>query len=206
MGTMKVIIFAGGDIPDYSFVGTEADMVVCADRGIVHAKKMGIMPDIVTGDFDSYTSEIPECKEVYRSVPEKDDTDTMLALKLSLERGATDISLYGATGGRFDHTFANIQSLIYAHEHGCRMSIYDSDNIITVQGKGTQTYEKHGDWYFSVFSLTEKLRITKMTGVKYPLENYTLRQDFPLGVSNEITDTAVVTIENGLALIVRSRR
>lgn len=203
---MKVIIFAGCDIPDYSFVDTKADMVVCADRGIVHAKKMGIVPDIVTGDFDSYKGEIPECKEVYRTVPEKDDTDTMLAIKLSLERGATDISLYGATGGRFDHTFANIQSLIYAHGHGCRMSIYDSDNIITVQGKGTESYPKYKDWYFSVFSLTEKLHIAKMTGVKYPLENYTLRQDFPLGVSNEITDTAVVTIEKGLALIVRSRR
>lgn len=203
---MKVIIFAGGNIQDYSIVGTKADMVVCADRGIVHAKKMGIVPDIVTGDFDSYAGEIPECGEVYRSVPEKNDTDTMLALKLSIERGATDISLYGATGGRFDHTFANIQSLIYAHEHNCRMSIYDSDNIITVQGKGTEYYPKYKDWYFSVFSLTEKLRITKMTGVKYPLENYTIRQDFPLGVSNEITNTAVIIIENGLALIVRSRR
>ncbi|MCM1506389.1 MAG: thiamine diphosphokinase [Ruminococcus flavefaciens] len=203
---MNTIIFAGGDIKDYSFVDTEADLVICADRGIIHAVKLGIVPDIVTGDFDSYTGDIPECKEIYRSIPEKDDTDTMLAVKLALERGADNIRLYGATGGRFDHTFANIQTLIYAHEHDCRMSIYDNDNIITVQGAGTQTYEKHGDWYFSVFSLTEKLHVKKMTGVKYPVEDYVFTQGFPLGVSNEITDTAVVAVEKGLALIVHSRR
>lgn len=203
---MNTIIFAGGDIKDYSFVDIKADLVICADRGIIHAVKLGIVPDIVTGDFDSYTGDIPECKEIYRSVPEKDDTDTMLAVKLSLERGADNIRLYGATGGRFDHTFANIQTLIYAYEHGCRMSIYDNDNIITVQGAGTQTYEKHGDWYFSVFSLTEKLHVKKMTGVKYPVEDYVFTQGFPLGVSNEITDTAVIAIEKGLALIVHSRR
>lgn len=203
---MKAVIFAGGEIPDYSFINTQADLVICADRGIVHAKKLGIVPDIVTGDFDSYTGKIPERGEIYRTVPEKDDTDTMLAVKLALERGVTDIRLYGATGGRFDHTFANVQTLIYAHEHGCKMSIHDTDNIITIQGAGTESYERYDDWYFSVFSLTEKLRIEKMTGVKYCLEDYTLTQGFPLGVSNEITDTAVITVKNGLALIVRSRR
>lgn len=203
---MKTIIFAGGEISDYSFVDTSADFVICADRGIVHVKELGIFPDIVTGDFDSYTGEIPQCGEIYKAVPEKDDTDTMLALKLALERGATDIRLYGATGGRFDHTFANIQVLIYAHEHDCRMSIYDESNIITVQGAGTEFYPKYNNWYFSVFALTEKLHIKKMTGVKYPLENYTLTNNFPLGVSNEIIDTAIITIDNGLALIVRSIR
>lgn len=203
---MKTIIFAGGDIPDYSFVDTTADLVICADRGVVHAENLGIIPDVVTGDFDSYTGEIPACKEIFRAVPEKDDTDTMLAVKLALERGTTDIRLYGATGGRFDHTFANVQTLIYAHENNCKMSIYDKNNIITVQGKGTEFYPEYGDWYFSVFSLTEKLHVTKMTGVKYPVEDYIFTQSFPLGVSNEIIDTAVVTIEKGLALIVRSVR
>lgn len=203
---MKVIIFAGGDIKDYSIIDNEADLVVCADRGIVHAQNMKLVPDIIIGDFDSYTGEIPQCGEVYRAIPEKDYTDTMLALTVVIERGATDISLYGATGGRFDHTFANIQALIYAHEHGSKMTIYDEDNIITVQGRGTSLYPSYKDWYFSVFSLTEKLYIGRMSGVKYPLRNYVIKQSFPLGVSNEIIGTAIITIENGLALIVHSRR
>ncbi|MDE6834890.1 MAG: thiamine diphosphokinase [Ruminococcus sp.] len=203
---MTVIIFAGGEIRNYDFIDIKADLVICADKGIIHAEKLGITPDIITGDFDSYTCEIPVCREVFRSVPEKDDTDTMLALKLALERGADNIRLYGATGGRFDHTFANVQALIYAYKHECKMSIYDESNIITVQGIGTEKYEKYKDWYFSVFALTEKLHVKKMTGVKYPVEDYIFTQSFPLGVSNEITDTAVVTIEKGLALIVRSGR
>lgn len=203
---MTAIIFAGGEIHDYSFIDTKADLVICADRGIIHAEKLNITPDIITGDFDSYTGEIPDCKEVFRSVPEKDDTDTMLAVKLALERGADNIRLYGATGGRFDHTFANIQALAYAHEHGCKMTIYDENNIIAVQGAGTETYPKYKDWYFSVFSLTEKLHVKKMTGVKYPVEDYIFTQGFPIGVSNEITDKAIITIEKGLALIVRSGR
>lgn len=203
---MTAIIFAGSEIQDYSFIDTKADLIICADRGIIHAEKFGITPDIITGDFDSYNGEIPPCREIFRCVPEKDDTDTMLAVKLALERGITDIRLYGATGGRFDHTFANIQTLIYAHENNCKMSIYDENNIITIQGIGTEKYEKYNDWYFSMFSLTEKLHVKKMTGVKYPVEDYIFTQSFPIGVSNEIINTAVITIEKGLALIVRSGR
>ena len=203
---MTSIIFAGGEIHDYSFIDTKADLIICADRGIIHAEKLGITPDIITGDFDSYTGKIPPCREVFRSIPEKDDTDTMLALKLALERRSDDIRLYGATGGRFDHTFANIQALIYAYEHGCKMAIYDEENIINVQGIGTEKYKKYENWYFSVFSLTEKLYVKKITGVKYPVEDYIFTQGFPIGVSNEIVDIAVITIEKGLALIVRSGR
>ncbi|MDE6034683.1 MAG: thiamine diphosphokinase [Ruminococcus sp.] len=203
---MTAIIFAGGDIRNYDFIDTEANMIICADRGILHTGRLRILPDIVTGDFDSYTGNMPVCREVFRSVPEKDDTDTMLALKLAIERGADSIRLYGATGGRFDHTFANIQALIYAYDNNCKMTIYDEDNIITVQGAGTEQYHKYKDWYFSVFALTEKLYVKKMTGVKYPVEDYIFTQKFPVGVSNEIIDTAVVNIEKGLALIIRSRR
>lgn len=203
---MKTIIFAGSEIKDYSFIDTYSDFVICADRGIIHAEKLGIFPDIVTGDFDSYNGKNFSCGEIYRAVPEKDDTDTMLAVKIAIQRGATDIRLYGATGKRFDHTFANIQTLIYAYENSCRMTIYDEDNIITLQGKGTEFYPEYKNWYFSVFSLTEKLHIKEMSGVKYPLKEYTIMQNFPLGVSNEIIDKAVITIESGLALIVRSIR
>lgn len=201
------IIFAGGEISATDFIDKKADLVICADRGYIYAEKLGIVPDIITGDFDSYKGKLPEHSEIYRSIPEKDDTDTMLALKIAISRNCTDIRLYGALGGRFDHTFANIQTLIYACEHGCKMTISDPDNIITVQSIGTESYEKYDGWYFSVFSLTEKLLIESMTGVKYPLKNYTLIQGFPLGVSNEIiSDNAVISIKSGLALIVRSRR
>lgn len=201
---MKTIIFAGSKIDDYNCIDMDYDFIICADKGLVHAQKLKILPNVLIGDFDSYKGDIPKCEEIYKSIPEKDDTDTMLAVKLAIKKGATNIKLYGATGGRFDHTFANIQTLIYAYENCCKMSIIDSENIITIQGKGTKYYPKYKNWYFSVFSLTEKLYITEMTGVKYPLSNYILKQNFPLGVSNEINDIAMITIKSGLALIVRS--
>lgn len=201
---MKTIIFAGSEIDDYNCIDMDYDFIICADKGLVHAQKLKILPNVLIGDFDSYKGDIPECEEIYKTIPEKDDTDTMLAVKLAIQKRATNIKLYGATGGRFDHTFANIQTLIYAYENNCKMSIHEGKNIITIQGKGTEYYPEYKNWYFSVFSLTEKLYITEMTGVKYPLNNYVLTQNFPLGVSNEINDIATITIKNGLALIVRS--
>lgn len=206
---MKCVIFAGGEIKDLSFIDTAElshNFVICADSGYKYAEELGIVPDIIMGDFDSYTGRLPENTEIYRSIPEKDDTDTMLAVKTAISRGFTEIVLYGALGKRFDHAFANIQSLVYAYENGCAMSILDSDNEITVQGSGEKDYLKRKGWYFSIFALTDTAVISRYSGVKYPLENYLLKSSFPIGVSNEImADKAVLQIDSGLILVVRSK-
>lgn len=208
---MKCAVFAGGFIENLDFINPEqlvqeCDLIICADSGYNYAKKLGITPDIIMGDFDSYTNKLPDNIEIYRSVPEKDDTDTMLAVKNAISRGCDEILLYGALGKRFDHAFANIQTLVYAYENGCNMIIADSDNEITVQGMGEKYYKKRDNWYFSVFALTETALIGKYSGVKYPLENYLLKSGFPIGVSNEITDnTAFLKVDSGLLLIVRSK-
>lgn len=205
---MKICrIFAGGEIKDPSFIKIGAeDFIICADRGYSHARALGIVPDIIVGDFDSYTDKLPENIEIHRSIPEKDDTDAMLAVKLAIENGAEKILLYGALGGRFDHTVANIQTLTYIHNQGCEGIIEDYDNIITVQGEGEYCYPVMEGWYFSLFALTDKLHINQLSGVKYPLSDYLLTNGFPLGVSNEITSSeAVLKIKSGLALIVRSK-
>lgn len=205
---MKCVIFAGGEIKDLSFIDISEisdSFVICADSGYRYAEKLGISPDMVMGDFDSCTSELPENTEIYRSIPEKDDTDTMLAVKTAILRGFDEIVLYGALGKRFDHAFANIQTLVYAYENGCNMQIVDSDNEITVQGAGRKYYHKRDGWYFSIFALTDTVVIGEYSGVKYPLENYTLKSSFPIGVSNEITaDSAFLSIDSGIVLVIRS--
>ncbi len=208
---MKALIIAGGVINDAEYItlwklDKRADLIVCADRGLEYAMQLKIKPDIIVGDFDSYTGDLPENTEIHVSVPEKDDTDTLLAVKLAIGRGCTEIVLTGALGGRFDHTFANVQTLLYAYEQGCEMSIVEKDNKLTVRGKGRHRF----GWsavhkYFSVFSLTEKLDIEYLRGVKYPLENYTMTSSFPIGVSNEFAeDNAYLSIRSGVALVVRS--
>lgn len=201
-------IFAGGDFQiSETLKISPGDIIICADKGLNHAKSLKISPDIVVGDFDSYKDELPENAEIFYSIPEKDDTDTMLAVKTALERRAEKIIIHGALGGRFDHAFANIQTLLYIYKHGCIAEISDCDNVITVCGEGEHFFEVWDDWYFSVFALTEKLEIERMNGVKYPLENYCMKNSFPLGVSNEIIESkALLKIRSGTALVVRSKR
>ena len=199
-------IFAGGVIDDTSHIRVEAgDIVICADRGYEYASALGIKPDILVGDFDSYSGELPGGIEIHRSVPEKDDTDTMLAVRTALERGAEKIVLYGGTGGRIDHTIANIQTMTFEMEHGGSMIISDSRNEMMLAGAGEHIFPLRENWYFSVFAVSDEVHIDSMTGVKYPLTDYTLTRSFPLGVSNEIaSESAYLEISSGTALIVRS--
>lgn len=203
-------IFAGGDlgkIADYWFPN-HGGYVICADSGYKHAKKLGLVPDLLVGDFDSYTRKLPKGVEVYRSVPEKDDTDTLMAVKIAIERGYTNIYLYGALGGpRFDHAFANIQTMLYAREHGADLILIGNGTLL-LQGEGEAMYtEESKRWgykYLSVFAITETVKIKSLRGVKYPLENYEMKSSFPIGVSNEITDgQAFLDIESGLALVIQ---
>lgn len=200
-------IFSGGELDDTYFIEISGgEGVICADRGLLHAQKRGIIPDIVVGDFDSYKGQLPENAEIVRSVPEKDDTDTMLALKLAIDRGAEEILLYGALGGRFDHAIANIQTLKYAQEHGCEARIMDSCNEIVLQTVGARRYKRREGWYFSVFAYSEKLEINELTGVKYPLKNAEITAGFPIGVSNEIVEAVgELNIGSGTALVVFSK-
>ena len=205
------VIFAAGELGgkvSAEEIKSRADIIIAADKGLEHLSVLGLVPDIIVGDFDSYTGELPETDaEMHLSVPEKDDTDTMLAVRIAIERGCTDIDLYGALGGRTDHTIANIQTLRFAREHGCRMRICGGD-IIMLQGaeEGSISYPRR-DGYFSVFALTDTAGIEYMRGVKYPLEDYTMTAGFPIGVSNEITaESAELRLSSGLVLIVMTDR
>ena len=207
-------IFAGGDlgdIADYWF-RNHAGYIICADSGYKHAKKLKLKPDVIVGDFDSYKRKLPADCEIIRSVPEKDDTDTLMAVKTAIERGYDLIYLYGAMGGpRFDHAFANIQTMLYAREHGARLMLIGNEHIcIQGEDEGDAMYcdesKRWGYKYFSVFALTETVKIKRLRGVKYPLENYEMKASFPIGVSNEITDgQAFLEIESGLALVMQTK-
>ncbi|MBP5578453.1 MAG: thiamine diphosphokinase [Ruminococcus sp.] len=206
----KCAIIAGGDLPDREPYNTEGywerfACIICADSGLYNARKFGIKPDIVAGDFDSFTEELPEDAEIIASIPEKDDTDTMMAVKKAIELGYKNIELYGALGGsRFEHSIANIQTMVYALQQGCDLKIM-GESILMVQSvdDGEVVYKKKGEMYMSVFALSESVGIDYLRGVKYPLENYLMVQSFPIGVSNEIEgEKAELRINHGIALII----
>lgn len=204
----KCIIFAGGVISDYSFINIEKDdYIICADGGYIHALKLRIKPDCILGDFDTFDkSGLPEDCKVLTYSAIKDYTDTMLAAMHALENGFKHITIYGASGGRFDHTMANVQTLLYVHKKGGTGVMVDENNIISLQTEGKMQYKKREGYYFSLFSLSDSCNGITETGTFYTLKNATLTNDFPLGVSNKIVDDyAEVFLESGTLLVIFSK-
>lgn len=179
--------------------------IIAADSGYSTVKTMNLTPDLVLGDFDSL-AEKPSCGEIITAPAEKDDTDTMLAVKTALERGFTDISVAGSIGGRLDHTLANIQTLAYIAAHGGFGRLIGENDIVELIGKGTYSYRRRDGMYLSLFSYGSSAVVT-VSGAKYCLERHRLKNTFPLGVSNEIIEEDCrVIVSEGQILVVFSKK
>ncbi len=173
------------------------DFVVCADNGYEYALQNDIVPDLIIGDFDSYKGKVPNGDNTIVLPAEKDDTDLMYSLKHCINLGMRDFIITGATGGRCDHTLASLTTLYYALSIGCTACIYDKNTTVYVTNKGLnlKAPEKHS--YFSVFPVTEEAKVS-ICGGKYNLKNKTLKNSFPLGVSNEFdSDLVEITVSSG---------
>lgn len=176
-------------------------LVICADSGLHHALTVGITPDIVVGDFDSCTAEIPSRAECIRVSPIKDDTDTILAADTAIERGCTELRFFCAVGGRFDHTFANVQMLRYLREKGADGTLYGkAEKLYLLCGGESAEIARFGG-FVSVFALSDSAEVSE-TGMKYPLSHYTLKSSFPLGVSNEVSEAlGRIEVHSGTVLV-----
>ena len=202
------IIIAGGDLPGTVDIPENA-FVICADCGLRHARRLGIVPDLIVGDFDSYTAALPDGIEVMRLPVEKDVTDTMQAVLIGEERGYKRFHIYGAFGGaRLDHSLANIQMLHTMETRGLKGVLHHGGTIVSTQSPadGVCDYPLfEGD--FSVFSLTDKSDGVTIRGCKYNVEGVTLQNSFPLGVSNCIVEEcAEISVRSGVLLIVQVRQ
>lgn len=200
----QCVIIAGGDVREEIAV-PEGALLLCADCGYRHALRQGLVPDVLMGDFDSFTEPLPATCRVLRHPAEKDETDTMLAVYYGRDCGYREFHIYGALGGtRFDHTMANIQMLHHMAEQGLCGILHDGNTTISVQLPGTVAYPAF-EGYLSIFALTETCGGVTLRGVKYPLENGTLHSSYPLGVSNEITaGQAEITLQSGVLLVIRT--
>lgn len=167
------------------------DLVIAADAGYRICLREKIVPDLLLGDFDSMEPPA-DAAHICRLPVEKDDTDTLAALRVGLERGCTDFLIYGGTGGkRLDHTLANLQSLLFLRRRGGRGWLYGDDFLWTVIENGSITVQRTVEWgLLSVFCLGDRAEGVNEAGVQYPLENAVLGPDFPIGVSNHILDPA----------------
>lgn len=195
----RCFIFAAGSYYGLRLRPEMDDFVIAADAGYRICQGEAIVPSLLVGDFDSM-DQPTDFSNVCRSPVEKDDTDTMLAVKTGLAHGCTQFFFYGGTGGkRLDHTLANLQTLLYLRRHGAQGWLFDNDFIWTAIENESMTIRREVEWgLFSAFCMGEQAAGVDEVGFQYPLSNATLTPDFPLGVSNHFLEPqAKITVRQG---------
>jgi len=181
------------------------DFVIAADGGLSHLLKMGVNPDLVIGDFDSLGFE-PEGFEIIRLNKEKDDTDTMAAVRIGLEKGFRVFYLHCGMGGRLDHTLANIQTLAFILQSG-GMGMLFGKREAAVLVNGDVKFCSALSGYISIFAYSAEAGGVSITGLKYELKNAVLSSAFPIGVSNEFMGVeSRVSVQNGSLVIIYERK
>ncbi len=182
----------------------DTDFVICADKGWQNAEKHGIKPSLIIGDFDS--SSPPENSDISVKVLPviKDDTDTYYVARYAIENGFTDVLLRGVLGGkRIEHTIANIQTLLFFSKNRVNATAIDKYSQLMVVENGKISIPDIKGKFFSIFSIGEVAEGVSIKGAKYPLDNYTMTNYYPIGTSNEfIGETVDITVEKGSILIV----
>lgn len=199
----RCFVFAAGSYYGLRKVPEPGELVIAADAGYLVCQKEGIVPDLLLGDFDSM-AEPKDLPNVRRVPVEKNDTDTMLALKEGLARGCAEFYVYGGTGGkRLDHTLANLQALIWLRENNVRGYLEDDNFVWTAMRNETLTVKREVEWgLFSAFCFGPPARGVDEVGFQYPLHDAVLYAGEPLAVSNHILEPeAAITVRDGTLVV-----
>lgn len=185
-------------------------LVIAVDGALEITDRIGLQPDYIIGDFDTVAPEIlrkyPE-EIILRHQPEKDQTDTELAIETACDFGCTEIELYGAVGSRMDHSLANIFLLQRLLKKGIAATIYDEYNKLYLKEQAfiIKKEEQYGE-FVSLLPLTDCVENVTLSGFKYSLNHKTFCRENTLGVSNEIIeDTANVSFSKGVFIVVESK-
>lgn len=207
----ECFIVGAGEFAKERFLPRETDYVIAADGGYAYLEEMGIRPTLVVGDFDSLGYE-PEHDNVVRHPVMKDDTDLALACKLALENGYTKLHIFGATGGRLDHTIAAMQLLAGLAGVGAQVFLYGDGYVLTAIAAGDVSenivkaelvFEEGYRGGISVFSNTTFSQGVTEQGLLYTLQDAVLTSDVALGVSNSFTEErALISVTNGALIII----
>ena len=199
------IIFGAAEFDRLAEPICPGDFVIAADGGLRHTKTLQIVPNEILGDFDSL-GYVPEASTVYPV--EKDDTDTMLAVRRGLELGYRRFVIYGGLEGRrLDHTVANFQTLQFLADHGAVGFLVGNNHIVTVVKDGAVRFDPACTGNISVFCMGAPAQGVTIEGLYYSLEEGTLTPGFPLGASNHFTGhEAVIRVRDGSLLVIYDRQ
>ncbi len=216
----RAVIVSGGELDEELTLREIGERgtgcVIAVDRGLEFLYSHQIVPDYIVGDFDSVSREIVDYYRVQKNVPVrahnpvKDASDTELAIRLAMTVGSKELLILGATGGRIDHLWANIQSLMIPFKAGIDAKIIDRQNLVRIIGGGETRLKKSKAYgqFFSVFPIGNEIFGFNISGAKYPLKNHTLTSDNSLCVSNEIAgdaEEAVIWFPSGEVILMETR-
>jgi thiamine pyrophosphokinase len=213
---MIINILAGGPedlLPELDGYLVENSLWVGVDRGVFYLLKRDIKPVIAFGDFDSVSPEElkyieGQVTELKRYKPEKDETDMELALNWALDQKPDIIRLFGATGGRLDHLFANVHLLMnpLKAKNPASIVLIDRHNVVFIKEPGTYRLEKQlAEKYISFVPLTLEVTNLTLEGFKFPLKNRHISLGSTLCISNElISDYGTFSFSEGILIVIRS--
>ena len=202
----RCVIVGGAEIQDYDRLRTalhDTDYYIFCDSGLKHLEPLGVLPDLIVGDFDSHP--VPHLPvETIRLPREKDDTDTMFAAREAQRRGFSEVLLLGAIGRRLDHSLGNVAILYWLAAQGMVGTIWDDYSELELVGQtGASVSDSYP--YFSLLNLGGTAKGVTIRHAKYPLEDAEIPWDYPYGVSNEPLpgETAEITVREGKLLLVK---
>ncbi|NMB26145.1 MAG: thiamine diphosphokinase [Firmicutes bacterium] len=210
------LIFCNGEFsPEDVPAVRETDLVICADGGLGHARAVGLTPHVVLGDFDSLKSADQKYLhshrgtiEVFQYPAEKDKTDGQLAVEYALDAGVQEIWIFGALGGRIDHTLGNILLGRLCIDRGVALWLVGHrQHVCMLRGPTEALVKGSPKDYVSLLPLTTTASGVTTAGLYYPLQEATLYLGETRGLSNELTgNTGKVEVKDGTLLVVRTNR
>ena len=205
----RCIIVGGADINNYSFIREKLcadDYVVFCDSGLKHLEQLQARPSLIVGDFDSHENPRLDVETIILPC-EKDDTDTVFAVKEAIKRGFDEFLLIGVVGARLDHTLGNVSILLYLDslgKKGCIIDDYSEMEIVSEMPVSiTDDYS-----FFSLLNITGCAKGIAITGAKYPLADAEISCEYQYGVSNEVLpgETATVSVKHGKLLLIEIQK
>lgn len=204
----RCVIVGGADIGNYGFIRDALqpdDYIIFCDSGLKHLDALQVQPSLIVGDCDSH--ENPQLDVETLVLPcEKDDTDTVYAMKEAIKRGFDTFLLIGVVGGRLDHTLGNVSMLLYLDSLGLKGTIVDDYSEMEIVSSSPVAIEdKYA--FFSLLNISGCARGISIQNAKYPLDNGEITCEYQYGVSNEVLPgkTAVVSVREGKLLLIKDR-
>lgn len=205
----RCVIVGAAEIGNYEKIKEyleASDFYIFCDGGLRHTESLGAEPDLIVGDFDSYprSEAVKTAAELIALPCEKDDTDTVFAVKEALARGFNEFLLVGVVGQRLDHTLGNLSVLLMLDKAGATGKIIDDYSELELVSDST-AYVDDSFSYFSVLSMGGEAGGISEKNAKYTLENASISSEYQYGISNEVLPgkTAEISVKSGRLLLIK---